>query len=190
MEVLMNNWFLTVPLVLSVIILVPAVVSDLLYRRIPNTLCLTGFLAGIVFHGLTAGIAGFSLALLAGLMLMGAMFTFFVSGWLGAGDVKLLAAAGALGGSPGTAIDMLLAVVCIGAIAAFASLIWRQGLKDFSAWLASSKFLERVNKHFIYFSPSVSGEAKGFPYALAIAGGTLLVLALNAAGVNRPSLFL
>jgi len=189
MEDPMNNWLLTVPLVLSLIIFVPAVVSDLLYRRIPNTLCLTGFLAGITFHGLTAGLAGLSLALLAGLMLMGVTFSFFVTGWLGAGDVKLLAAAGAIGGSPGTAIAILLAVVSIGAIAAFASLIWREGLKDLSARLASSTVLTQLSKAFIFPSPSVRSEAKGFPYALAIATGTFLVLALDTAGISSGSLF-
>lgn len=185
----MNIWLMTVPVVLSALILVPAVVSDLLYRRIPNTLCLTGFLAGITFHGLTAGIAGFSLALLAGLILMAATFSFFVTGWLGAGDVKLLAAAGAIGGSPGTAIDILLAVVSIGAIAAFAPLIWREGLRELSNRLASSTVLSLITKPFIFSPLSVPGEAKGFPYALAIATGTFLVLTLDAAGITRASLF-
>jgi prepilin peptidase CpaA len=190
MEDLMDILLLTVPLVLSAIILVPAVVSDLLYRRIPNILCLTGLLAGIFFHGVTAGITGFSMSLLAGVMLMGATFSFFATGWLGAGDVKLLAAAGAIGGSPGTAFDILLAVVSIGAIAAFASLIWRDRLRDFSARLASSSVLQMINKNFILSSTPVRSEAKGFPYALAIAGGTFLVLALNAAGISRGSLLL
>lgn len=71
---------------------------DVRYRRIPNQLVLLTFIGGITlntifggFHGLLISLGGFALA-------FGLMFFLHAFGTMGAGDVKLFAAIGAING--------------------------------------------------------------------------------------------
>src|ERR1700752_991633 len=84
------------------LLLVPMAVviayMDIRYRRIPNKLVLITLLGGIGLntyfdgtHGLLLSLEGFGLA-------FAVMFFFHVFGTLGAGDVKLFAALGAVNG--------------------------------------------------------------------------------------------
>lgn len=69
-------------------LLIAACAYDLRYRRIPNWLCIAGFLAGVVWnlHGSFTG-AGVAILVYLPLWMLRAA---------GAGDVKLMAAAGSL----------------------------------------------------------------------------------------------
>ncbi|MGH7755067.1 MAG: prepilin peptidase [Vulcanimicrobiaceae bacterium] len=70
-----------------------AVVTDVRARRIPNLLTGALALAALGFAGFQGAIAFFTCAgLMVGVLLVG--FVAFSLGWLGGGDVKLLAAAG------------------------------------------------------------------------------------------------
>ena len=111
-------------------ILIIAAIGDLRTRRIPNRLVAALALAGIVFSVARAPIVpGFLQAgggLLAGLA---CWLPFYLLGWLGAGDVKLYAAAGAWLG-PAKAIEGALVGALFGAVL---SLIWMmksQGVKE------------------------------------------------------------
>src|SRR6476619_528728 len=110
-------------------ILVAAAVGDLRTRRIPNKLVAVLALLGIAYSVARApGIPGLFQAgggLLAGLA---CWLPFYVMGWLGAGDVKLYAAAGAWLG-PARAVEGALVGALFGAVL---SLIWMaksQGMK-------------------------------------------------------------
>ena len=73
-------------------------VCDLCYRRIPNWLTLPALPAACLVAGLDAGWTGLAWAA-AGAGLGAALLVGpWRLGWVGAGDVKLLAAVGALGG--------------------------------------------------------------------------------------------
>jgi prepilin peptidase CpaA len=84
------------------IILAIAAVSDFRTRRIPNLLCLTLLLGGFAYSIATLGVArgiGFAIGgVLVGFVLW---IPFYALQWLGAGDVKLIAAAGAWLGAMG-----------------------------------------------------------------------------------------
>jgi prepilin peptidase CpaA len=72
---------------------------DVRYRRIPNRLVLITLLCGIAINAFFGGWQGL-LASLGGLVIaFGLMFMFHVFGTMGAGDVKLFAAIGAVLGS-------------------------------------------------------------------------------------------
>ncbi|MEX0739089.1 MAG: prepilin peptidase [Pseudohongiella sp.] len=134
------------PLIVAASIMVPALICDLRQRRIPNFLSLAGFGAGLVLHGWLAGWHGAGFALLSGLTLLATMFGLFALGWLGAGDVKLLAAAGAIGGSLNTALNIVLVTGVTGGVLGLIMLL-RYGR-----------------------------SAHSVPYAVAIAIGTLLAV--------------
>lgn len=75
-----------------------AAYTDFRYRMIPNRLTVGGAAVGLLWHGISQGIHGF-LSSLAGLAVgFALMFVLYLLGALGAGDVKLFASIGAIGG--------------------------------------------------------------------------------------------
>src|SRR5438128_7785890 len=69
---------------------------DVRYRRIPNKLVLVTFIAGLVVNTIFRGFQGLEASLGGSLLAFGLMFSLHVFGTMGAGDVKLFAAMGAL----------------------------------------------------------------------------------------------
>ncbi len=87
---------------IALLILLPAVLSDVDYRIIPDQCCLAGCLLGL-FRGMMAGWRGLGgafggLLLCGGLMLLSSLTAWLISGreGMGMGDVKLAAACGSL----------------------------------------------------------------------------------------------
>ena len=88
---------------------------DLRSRRVPNALTFSCALAGLAMGGLERGGAGL-LPPAAGLLVAGGVFLpFVVLGYVGGGDMKLLAAAGALLGPVGAVWAVLFGAVLGGA---------------------------------------------------------------------------
>lgn len=73
-----------------------AAVHDLRTRRIPNFITGPAFLTGLALHTALRGWGGLSDALMAALVAGGVALLFWIAGGMGAGDVKLMAAAGCL----------------------------------------------------------------------------------------------
>jgi prepilin peptidase CpaA len=174
------NLGLMLPVFLGSMVLVTAAAYDVLSRRVPNWLSLVGFVLGVTLHGLLYGWAGAGSALIAGLVVLIGMFAFFAVGWLGAGDVKLMAAAAAIGGSLGVAAKIVLFTVILGAaMGLLLTLLGGHGrrlgrkLKELLALAVITKRL-----------PSYEAEADmgitTLPYAVPIAIGSLLALAWEA----------
>lgn len=101
---------------LAALVLVAAV-FDIRRRRIPNWLTFAGIGAGFVLNGFLSGPGGVTRSALGlGLALMVYLPLFAIRA-LGAGDVKLMAAAGALAGPANWFVLFLLSAVIGGAIA-------------------------------------------------------------------------
>jgi prepilin peptidase CpaA len=79
----------------SLVVLSVATITDLYNRRIPNWLVFPYWLAGIVVQGVLFGWHGIGQSLAGAGLAIGIFGLFFLLGGMGAGDVKLLAAAGA-----------------------------------------------------------------------------------------------
>ena len=71
-------------------------VFDISQRRIPNWLVLTGVVVGITFSAFQETSSGLYESLLGLVLGIAILIVPFALGWLGAGDVKLLGAMGAL----------------------------------------------------------------------------------------------
>lgn len=99
-------------LVLSFVL--TAAVGDVRWRRIPRALTVSGLLAGLAFHAVSGG---FGSSLLAACVGLATGFLFFQLGAIGGGDVKLMAALGALLGFKPWLFAMEMAVLAAGAIA-------------------------------------------------------------------------
>jgi prepilin peptidase CpaA len=149
-------------------ILVVAAIGDLRTRRIPNKLVAVLAVAGIVYSVMRAPLVSGLLQAGGGLLAGPACwFPFYMLGWLGAGDVKLYAAAGAWLG-PARAAEGALIAALFGAVL---SLIWMMkshGVKETAQTLgmaaATPGMLSRS---------SGSGKRSTLPYGVAIAFGAI-----------------
>jgi len=157
-------------------ILLIAVWYDVRQHRIPNALSLGGIVLGIMlqtwnygFSGLAAGLGGAAVAL--------AIFLpFHLLHGMGAGDVKLMGAAGAFLGPHDALLATGLSLGAGGAMA-FLILIVRGGLAPLARryWATLKCFL--VTQKLIH-QPPARGEvaAMKFPYAAAIGIGTVTAM--------------
>ncbi|HEX2267941.1 MAG TPA: A24 family peptidase [Pyrinomonadaceae bacterium] len=114
------------PIVMKLLLLVPLAVAviyyDVRFRRIPNRLVLAALVAGLAInisfqgkHGALSSVGGFIIAFIP-------MFLMHVFGAMGAGDVKLFAAIGAVLGIALVPMTFVV-VVMLGAVLAIYSMI-------------------------------------------------------------------
>lgn len=153
-----------------------AVWVDMREHRIPNLVSLGGLVAGLILNtwyygldGLLTGLGGMAVGL-------GVLLPFYLFKGMGAGDVKLMAAVGAFMGPH----QVLLATgltLAAGSIAGIAILIFRKGLgRALGRYWFTLRGL--VTTGLWLYMPPEENEAASirFPYALAIAAGSLAAL--------------
>ena len=163
-------------LVVLALLLTFAVYSEIKHSRIPNWLTLSGMGAGLVL-GYLQGMPAFWLSLGGLLIGFGFLFLFYIFGWVGGGDVKLMGAAGALMGAK-LIQPALFYTALVGVCLAFMMVIWR---KDW--WARVGGGLRRL----AFWRQEASGqpvimEPVMVPYGLAIAIGCEMAMFL--CGVN------
>lgn len=165
-------------LALAVACALVGAIFDLRSRRIPNFITLPGILAGLVLHLILGGWAQLGWAALACLICGSIFLVFWLAGGMGAGDVKLMAAVGCLGGMHFVAY-LLIWTALAGGVMAIALAVWRGRLKDMIlnvGALALHHRSEGLKPH-----PSLNvGNAwtLRLPYGLAIAAGSAVTLCL------------
>jgi prepilin peptidase CpaA len=143
-----------------VLALMATCISDLLYRRISNNLMLTVLAMGMSYWGCRYGWAGIAFASAGAATGLFALLGLYIIGWLGAGDVKIFAAFGALLGAKGILSAGIFGVIAGGLLSI--AYIDRRGLR----WdlLSSGRALERAR---------ITGQT--VPLGAALAMGVLLV---------------
>jgi prepilin peptidase CpaA len=149
-----------------------ATVVDIRRRRVPNVLTMGLASAGLVLamagvSGVTVGGALGGLALGLALLLPAHVF-----GATGAGDVKLLAAFGALLG-PGGVFDAFLRAAILGGVMALAVALWRGRLRE---TLYGTAMLVTTRNRAVTAIIEHPAANNRFPYAPAIACGAVLVV--------------
>lgn len=102
-----------------------ATVTDLWKRRIPNWLTGAATVSGLLFHLLDGGWQGGLRSVVGALAGFGIVFLLYLPGAVGAGDVKLFAGIGALGGVEFAAVCILYSVLFAGAWAVLI-LLWKK----------------------------------------------------------------
>lgn len=150
-----------------------AAVLDLQQHRIPNWLTYPGILVGFALRGVFFGWKGLLSALLGFLLAGGVMFLFYAVRAMGAGDVKLLAAIGALAG-PRQAVGVLLATAIFGGILAIVYAFSKRRMLSTLKNVGSVLRFHAVSG--VHSHPKVNLDnpaALRMPYGLAIALGTL-----------------
>jgi prepilin peptidase CpaA len=168
------------PLALLTLIslLVAATASDLRRHRIPNWVSLGGVLIALTLQTISAGPSGLGFAL-GGIAIGFALFVVpYAFSLTGAGDVKLMMMVGGFLGWHDTLEAALFALV-IGGIMGVAVVTLRNGLIPLVQRYAAM-VLALAARQPMYLAPQEGDAARArFPYALAIALGTLVALYRN-----------
>jgi len=164
-------------LLLLIIIFVPAVALDIRSHRIPNWLSLSGWACGLVLGAWLGGWEGFLEAGSGLLLLLALTLPFFIFGWMGAGDVKLIAAVGAVVGV-GLALNVLLGIVLSGLVMSLVVLAWKGELLNAFRRYMVILGVSFIEKRPTYISPPETQTRLVLPYAVPIAAGTLITVIL------------
>jgi prepilin peptidase CpaA len=145
-----------VSFILVSIMVAAALITDLKARRIPNTLTFGGTILGIIINTFQSGWGGLADSLLGFVVGVGILLIPFLMGGIGAGDVKLLGAIGALMGVHFVFYTTLWAAVAGGLLSLIYLLLHH---KILYMWM---------------YTRTTSG--KFMPYGVAIFVGTLVEL--------------
>jgi prepilin peptidase CpaA len=173
--------------VLLALVVVVAAIFDLRWKRVPNSLTLPGLLLGISLNtiffqreGLWSSLEGLGLAFLI-------YFPLFLLRAMGGGDVKLMAAVGAIAG-PGNWLRIFFFTLLFGALAAiilmFAKRRVRRTLENMWLILASLGSGQAPYAR----NPELdvrSEQSVRLPHAVTIACGAIAFLVGQAAGILR-----
>jgi prepilin peptidase CpaA len=150
--------------------------KDVRYRRIPNNLVLVTFVGGLVLNTIFGGSRGLLLSVGGSAIAFGLMFFLHAFGTMGAGDVKLFAAIGAVFGSS-LVLPTLVVVALTGGVLAIGKMVY-------SRQISSTMF--RVFQFFYGLLPGQRvprfevpvDRSYTLPYGVAICGGSLIAFLL------------
>ncbi len=164
--------------VLALLLLGLCAYWDLRYRKIPNWATLPAIILGLGLNGLVLGWGGMKTSGLGFLVGFGALLILFVLSWMGGGDVKLMAAVGALKGYP-FVVSALFYSLIVGVVIGVAMLIWnRKTQRTFKNlfFVVASRLSPLFPKRDI-----IPEETQKIPFGLAIVLGTVWALIMGYA---------
>jgi prepilin peptidase CpaA len=138
--------------------------SDLKTRRIPNWITVSGAFIGLLLHALDGGLHGAVTSLTGAALGVGIFVGLFVAGGMGAGDVKLFGAVGALVG-PQALVLVFVFTGLLGGVAAIGLAVFRGRLRE---------TVDRTGQLLFGMGSEARAESLRLPYGAVIAGGVLL----------------
>jgi len=157
--------------ILLFLLLGTAIASDLRWRTIPNWLTGPAILVGLGLHTFMNQLTGFVFSLEGAALGLGLFIILYVCGWMGAGDVKLLAAVGSFLG-PAQTVSAAMVIALAGGLVALVVLGFHQGWRRTGLWLWS--YVQAiVLTRSVQRSTPEQGAAPKVPYAIAIGLGTI-----------------
>jgi len=169
--------------VLLLIVVLAAAVYDVRYRRIPNWLSLSGILLGLALNAfLYRGWPGLRLSLQGLALGFGVYFMLYALRAMGAGDVKLMGAVGAIVGWRDWFGTFLITAIIGGAMALI--LMALRGRIRKTLWNVGFILSELKSGRPAYMKKEEldvrSPKAFGLPHGAVIAVGAIFFLALAA----------
>ena len=151
-------------------------VFDVKSRRIPNFVTMPAFLFGLALHLALGGWRQLLSSLAAGLICAAIFLVFYIAGGMGAGDVKLILAVGCIAGLSHVAYLLVLTALSGGVMA----IVWAVARGQLQQTIVNVGELASHHRH-AGLQPHPDLNLKNaatlrLPYALAIAGGSILTL--------------
>jgi prepilin peptidase CpaA len=183
--------------IMLIILLFTAAFFDAKEKKIPNLLTFSVMIIGLILNIIMSSLSGVVFSFYGFIIGVAVFFIPFTLGLMGAGDVKLMAAIGALMGWKFTVLSSIFSAIA-GILVVFVYLIYKKRL--FAYFRKYFVVIARIILKYIYFSDKniIGRKLKKFayakeiqdkenerlyvPYGLAIALGTLFVLGLNIKG--------
>ncbi|MBI2815754.1 MAG: prepilin peptidase [Acidobacteria bacterium] len=161
-----------------VVVVIAAAIADLATRRIPNWITLPGAVLGVTLHAYYGGAHGAMLSLAGAGMAFAFFLLLHLAGGMGAGDVKLAGAVGALVG-PQAFVIVFIATGLLGGVAAIALALLRRRLwQTLAQTMVLLSNFGRLRWNAVRRSSSLNRpDALRLPYGAVIAGGALAFLA-------------
>jgi prepilin peptidase CpaA len=104
----------SIPVLVILVAVLIAAVTDVWKFKVYNVLTLPLLLSGLLYHGVVGGMTGLLHSSLGVLFAFSLLIAFYLIGGMGAGDIKLVAAVGAWLGLP-----LTLYVLCVSSLAAW-----------------------------------------------------------------------
>ncbi|WP_169303135.1 A24 family peptidase [Thalassotalea mangrovi] len=166
-----------IKILMTLLIFLIALTSDLRTQRIPNVFCLAVFAIGILIQALQSGWNGLGSALLGSLVACTLLLPAFMIRALGAGDVKLMIAVGTFTG-PWLILWSILYAVIAGVITCIVLAAWKTGLSGLKK-TASRYYQIIILRHYLKPEPSEAASLR-VPYAPALAIGWLWACSHNS----------
>lgn len=157
-------------------------VTDLATGRIHNALTYPAVLAGLAGALVLEGGPAFGEHLLALAVGFVPFFLLYLGGGLGGGDVKLMAAVGALGGYP-LVLNSMLSAILLGGLAAVLMVIWQSRFRETVRYVGGTLgSLLRPGT-----APPAPGGHPVLPFGAMICLGTYLAVAARWLGFASPA---
>jgi prepilin peptidase CpaA len=155
-------------------------VYDVRSRRVPNFLTLPAIVFGLLLHLTLGGWRQLGSAALSGLICGLVFLVFHLTGGMGAGDVKLITAAGCIAGLSHIAYLLILTSLA-GGLMAIGLALYRRRFKE-TMHNIGALVVHHRNEGLAPHPEFNVGNAQTLrlPYALAIAAGSALSLCLLA----------
>lgn len=167
---------MTVKYYLLMFLLIITLFNEIFTHKVKNIVVIPFLLGGFIINGYLAGMAGILDSLLASLIPILVLGVFFILKMLGAGDIKLFSAIGAIMGVTFIINDLVYSALAGGFIALLI-LVLRQNTQE------RFKYLFNYLKHCLLMHSlppysTFSGEYNDskLPYVSAIAIGTMITL--------------
>jgi prepilin peptidase CpaA len=161
-----------------ILLVLPAAFFDLRQRRIPNWLCLAGFLLGVGLNSFLYLTPGLWMSLKGAGLALAIYFPLWLLRGMGAGDVKLMASLGAVAG-PANWLGILVLTSLFGGMAAAGLIVAKHRLKHTLANIRWILLSWRHGQAPYESNPELdiaSGKGLRLPHAVPIACGTLSFL--------------
>lgn len=158
------------------------VVSDVRTLRIPNAFTGPAMIAGVALNASYAGWGGVQASLTGFALATVLLFGPFALGGVGAGDVKMMSAVGALLG-PRLVFESLVIGIALGGVFAVVHLVriarLREKLSSLGQMIGNAVLMQSLEPLQV---SATAPHAVVLPYSLPLALGTLGVMALTVVG--------
>jgi prepilin peptidase CpaA len=144
-----------------------AFIIDIRHRIIPNWLTVTGVMAGILYHVCTKGIEGLAFSISGLFIGLAVLFILYLLGAIGAGDVKLFAAYGAVAGTE-FVMQSIIYTLIYACLIGIVILIIQKKLFSRMLWVFNTLFSFLIMKKWSVFQTFQPKQMLRFPLMWAV----------------------
>jgi len=173
--------YLTILLAIALSI---SVIEDIRRQKIPNLVTFPTMVLAIGYHAVTGGVDGFLFSTTGLFSGIGLFIIPYLMGGMGAGDAKLMGAAGAIFGVKGICIASFLVYVAGGIYALILFAMHPDYAFSFARRVWSTLKTFFATAQFIIIPPDKDEKQPVLRFAIPIAMGTLSYLAITVNGYD------